>query len=245
MTAADPARKLATTLKRLRTSYGALEREEWLAPFEPIEDPLVMQLLFSFLAWEAGTSKAAHAMKKLLSSVVDINELRVCLPDETAGMLGERYPRAVERCVRMRTALNELYKREHAVTLKTVADMPKRDARSYLGSLEGMPGYVTGRMILLALGGHAFPLDERMRDVLTAEGCIPPVLPMDEAAAWLERQFRAGEAAPAYLLIEAWLNDDGGKRDGGKAGGRGTRRRATASPRPPREPRKRTPRPQA
>lgn len=242
MTAADPTRKLTSTLKRLRTAYGALEREEWLAPLEPVEDPMVMQLLFSFLAWEAGTARAAHAIKKLLSSVVDINELRVCLPDETAGMLGERYPRAVERCVRLRTALNELYKREHAVTLKTVADLPKRDARTYLGSLEGMPGYVTGRMLLLALGGHAFPLDERMREALAGEGCLPGDLSMDEASAWLERQFRAGEAAPAYLLIEAWLNDDGGKRESAKAGSsRSARRRTSTSARPTR---KRTHRPQ-
>ena len=133
--------------------------------------------------------------------------MRVCLADELAGMIGERYPKAVERCARLRSALNELYRREHAVTLARAAGLGKREAREYLDSLEGMPPFVSARVALLALGGHAFPLDERIHQVLLEEGAVPADLRLPDAAGWLERQLRAGEALPAYLTLETWLND--------------------------------------
>ncbi len=133
--------------------------------------------------------------------------MRVALVDELAGMIGERYPRAVERAARLRSALNDLYKREHGVCLTRVAEMPKRDARVYLESLEGTPSFVSARMLLLSLNGHAFPLDDRMHKALSEEGAVPQDLGLADASGWLERQFRAGEAAEAYLLLEAWMND--------------------------------------
>jgi hypothetical protein len=139
--------------------------------------------------------------------MVDYNEMRVALVDELAGVLGERYPRAMERSARLRSSLNDLYKREHAVTLERVAGMPKRDARTFLESLEGMPPFVAARMILLSMGGHAFPLDERTHKALQEEGAVPADLMLADAAGWLERQFRAGEATEPYLLIEEWMND--------------------------------------
>ena len=207
MTAPDPARKLASLLRRLRADYGPTERETWAEDQAPGGDPLIAQLIFSFLAWEASTHKAAAALKRIMAAVVDYNELRVCLPDELARVMGERYPRAVERASRLRASLNDLYRREHCVTLAPLAAMAKRDARGYLASLEGMPRFVADRVTLLAFEGHVFPIDERIAAGLLEEEALAGELGLDEASSWLERQFRAGEAAPAYLLLEAWMND--------------------------------------
>ena len=192
-------------MKRLRATYGETLTDPALAECPKTADPLLWQFIFSFLAWEASTSKAASATKRLHTAVVDYNELRVCLNEELVGMIGDRYPKGLERVTRLRSALNDLYRREHAVTLAKLPDMPKRDARAHLDSLEGTPPFVSARMLLLSLGGHAFPFDQRIHQALLAEEAAPP--DFDEAAAWLERQFRVGEAAPAYTLIEAWMND--------------------------------------
>jgi hypothetical protein len=213
VSAPDPSKKLAALIRRLRADAQPPAPDHPETP----EEAEVQQLLLSFLAWEAGPARASAALKKLLANLVDVNELRVCLPDEIAKLIGERYPRCLERCVRMRSALADVYRREHAVTLKHLAQMPVRDARAYLASLEGAPNYVTCRLVLLSFGGHAFPLDERMRDALAAQGALPPGMTVDDASAWLERQFRAGEAAPAYLAVEAWLADQASQ---------GTKRRA-------------------
>ncbi len=207
MTAPDPAKKLASLLRRLRTSHGPQTPDTFEAEKAHGHDPQVLHLLAAFLTWEAGASRAAAALKRLLSAVVDYNELRVCLPDELAHIMGERYPRAVERAARIRSALNDLYRREHAVTLAPLENMPKRDTRMFLMSLEGLPPFVAARVVLLCFGGHAFPLDERMHAALIDEEAVPPDLKLEDAGSWLERQFRAGEIAPDYLLLEAWLAD--------------------------------------
>jgi hypothetical protein len=201
----DPSKKLNALMKKLRGTYGEAVIDPGHEGCPESADGLLWHLVFSFLAWEASTARAVVANKRLHGCVVDYNELRVCLSDELVRMVGDRYPRALERVTRLRSTLNDLYRREHAVTLKSLPDMPKREARQRLDSLEGLPPFVSARMLLLSLGGHAFPLDHRIHQALLSEDAAPENF--DEAAAWLERQFRVGEAAPAYTLIEAWMND--------------------------------------
>jgi hypothetical protein len=207
LTAADPAKKLASLIKKLRTDYGDACTDSGCEGCPEGADPLAWQLVFAFLAWEAGTQRAGAANKRLHAAVVDYNEMRVCLADELMHLIGDRYPRGQERVQRLRSSLNELYRREHSVTLQRLVDLPKRDARAYLDSLEGMPPYVSARMALLAFGGHAFPVDERIYLTLLEEAAAPEDLTVEDASAWLERQFRAGEVLEPYLLLEAWLND--------------------------------------
>jgi hypothetical protein len=201
---ADPTKKLQSLIKKLRAEYPEVRDPGLDRPDG--QDALVWQLIFSFMCWEASTSKACQATKKLHAGVIDYNEMRVCLADELVGLIGERYPRGSERVQRLRSALNDLYRREHAVTLQTLSTMPKREARAYLDSIEGMPGFVAARMMLLCFGGHAFPLDERLYLTLLEEQAAPEG-EFEEVGGWLERAFHAGEAAEPYLLLEAWLND--------------------------------------
>lgn len=212
MTAADPARKLAQLLKKLKPKADGEPEAARPAPSPPEwADPLVDELIFSFLSWDAGLAPARNAIRKLHEAVVDYNELRVFLPDELAQHIGARYPRAAERAQRLRASLADLYKREHAVTLRHLADAPKRDARLYLESLEGMPHYVAARVILIGLGGHAIPVDERILDILVAESITDENSTPEAASAWLERHVRAADALSTYLLLQA-LADEGRPR---------------------------------
>jgi endonuclease-3 len=207
VTSADPSKKLSALLQRIRPPQGEAPGDPALEGCGEGGDQALWQLVFSFLAWESTLSRATLAGKRIHAAVVDYNEMRVCLPDELASIIGDRYPRALERVSRLRSTLNDLYKREHAVTLAPVASMGKREARAYLESLEGMTPYVAARLVQLSLGGHAFPLDERLRQALLEAGAVPQDLPLVDAGGWLERQFRAGEATEPYLLLEQWMND--------------------------------------
>jgi hypothetical protein len=203
----DPAKKLAALIRKLRAGRAEPPSDTAMEGCPAASDRLLWQLVFSFLAWESSCVKASLAIRRLHTAVVDYNEMRVALADELAGMIGDRYPRVMERSARLRSALNDLYKREHAVCLERISGMAKRDARIYLESLEGTPPFVAARLLLLSLGGHAFPLDTRLQKALLEEGAVPPDLALTDASGWLERQFRAGEAAEAYLLLEEWMND--------------------------------------
>jgi len=187
-------------------------REEpvFATPAAAEEDPLVQELVFSFLLWDASTTQARNLMKRLCETFVDLNELRVCLADELAEVFGDRYPRAWERAQRLRATLHDLYKREHGMRLSHLAQSGKRDTRGYLDSLDGIPAFVAARMFLLGFGGHAIPCDSRLVELLADEGAIDKDMtdPAD-AGSWLERQIRAADAQEAGLLLQAWSDEKG------------------------------------
>lgn len=204
----DHAAKLQTLVKRLAKKVPQTEDQPscrfCCGPEEAMTDPICDELIWSFLVWEAGEKRAAAIAAKLCESFVDLNEFRICLTSELVSFFGQTYPKAAERADRMRTALNDIFKREHEVSLKSLASLNKRDAKAYLDSIEGIPPYVASRTFLIGLGGHAFPLDNRLLMLMTAEQAIGEDETVASGAAWLERQFRSGEAAPALAALEIW-----------------------------------------
>lgn len=209
MSAADHSKDLSTLLKKLRDQHGealAAQIEPCPSPIDPAE-PLLGQFLKAFFLWESTSIKAAAAIKKLESAVVDFNELRHCLPDEIAKIVGERYPRIAERSLRLRTALNRIYLLEHAVTLEHLNTLGKREAREYLDALEGVPPFVSSRVCLLALSGHAAPVDSRIHRRLVEAKVITEAVSIHEAGSLLERKTRAGELPEAYMLLQAWADE--------------------------------------
>lgn len=170
----------------------------------PFGDPVLETLLEAFLVWEAGHKRAATAPAKIAAHCVDANELRICLTAEIVAALGSSYPKAAERADRIRATLNDIFQREHDVSLASLAEAGKREARQYLDSLDGIPPYVAARTALLALDCHAFPADTRLTKLLHAEGCLPDAEQPEAAAGWIERQLRAGEARDMFLALEHW-----------------------------------------
>lgn len=201
----DHGANLQALLARLSKTPVALAPRPVLetAPGESMTDAVCQELVFAYLVWEAGEKRARAVAAKLCETFVDLNEMRVCLPSELAAFFGQTYPRAAERAERMRASLNDIYDRQHAVTLVALVSMNKREARAYLESIEGIPPYVAARTLLLGLGGHAFPLDERLARVLMNENALADAGDLSAASAWLERQVRSGEAAGALAALEA------------------------------------------
>lgn len=184
-----------------------LPEEGEAARIEPVAhlDPVINELVYSLLLWEASPASARDAHHRMVGAFVDLNELRICMPDELIALLGSRYPRAEERAIRLKMALNDIFRLEHGMSLARLQDIPKRDARQFLSELPSVPGFVASRVCLIALGAHAFPVDERLRGTLIGEGACDAEHNTDQCAVWLERQLRAGEACVAYLKLEHWL----------------------------------------
>ncbi len=202
MNAAIQAKKLDALIKRLGTEHPeAPGASATPAPPEG-NDPLVHELVYAFLLWEAGPQLAGEALAAIHQEFVDYNEARIVMSDELGELIGKRYPLAPERCQRLGIALNTIFKREHALSLAALGEMSKRDSRAYLDSIEGMTPFVAARVTLLGLGAHAFPVDARLVRVLAGAGACADDEAADTVASRLERHFRAGQAAPAYLLLE-------------------------------------------
>lgn len=209
MTAADPSKKFSTLLKKLRSKYDPASPMPLASEPGDGSDPLVQELVFSLLLWEASSTQARNGMKRLRENLCDSNELRVCMPDDIAAMLGEKYPLAHERSLRLRSSLNDVFHRTHALSLQHVALMPKREARAYLESLEGLPVFASHRVALLHGLAHALPMDERLRDLLADESVTEPETPTEQLASWLEKHIPAEDALSTYAVLQAWSDDQG------------------------------------
>jgi endonuclease III len=234
VTTGDPSKKLAALLRRLRTAFGevSVESAGTIPPAPPWTEAALDELILSFLMWESTASKARAAMKRVRECVVDYNELRVCLAHELVEFMGERYPRATERAERMHAAFTDLYRREHGMTLARLGEAPKRDALGYLASLEGVPHYVAARVLLVSLGGHAVPVDDRLRALLVEEGVVEQGTTPEQASSWLEHHVRAADAGATHALLQAWSDEGQPRKDrkGEKAGGKSRARRQKSQP---------------
>lgn len=217
--AADHATALKRLLKKIAPRKAAAPSD---APPEPLK-----VLVESFLLWESTSEKAAAAYKRLMDHCVDFNDLRVCMPHETVNLLGARYPRREERCNRLRAALNDIYRREHAVNLSRLVEMGKRDARKYIDSLEGMSPYIATRVTLLCYDVHGIPVDDQLRDALVAAGVAEPGMDSNELSSWLSRHVKAGDGAIVHAALQQWMERAAGRR-GGDAKLRKTARRSSA-----------------
>ncbi len=208
MSAADTSKELASLLKTLRGEYAeALTAPAApCVPFDPAE-PMLGCFLKSFMLWESTTAKAMQAIKRIESSLVDFNELRTCMPDEIVGIIGERYPRAAERALRMRTALNVIYSREHRVTLEPIVGMDRTQVREHFDRLDGVPMFVAARVSLCALAHHTAPVDSRIHRRLIEAKVVSADSTPESAALLLEKKSRPGELLETYTLLQAWADD--------------------------------------
>lgn len=190
-------------LKKLRAAHA--EPADACAGTRPIdpEDPLLCRFVFAFLLWEATLAHAQRAMQRIAEYVVDFNEFRVCLPDELARLIGREDPMSLQRAARIRAALQDLYRRHHAVSLTQLAAMPKRHARAYIESIDGVPPFVSSRLLLLHHDTHVAPMDSRIHRVLVDAALIDPEMPQPAAATWVERQVKAGSLVETYNLLQA------------------------------------------
>ena len=188
-------KKFSTLYRKLRSKYK---------PEEPPERDPVTQLVVSFLQWESTRRSAERAFTGIMAEMVDINELRVSHEREIIAIIGDSYPLAEERIARMRESLNEIYLREHAVAMQSIAAKGKKDQRAYLETLPGIPVYVISSVMLLAYGGHALPVDSKLVNLLAEEGVAFEDYDAVTTESLLLRQIKAGDGYDAHLILQAW-----------------------------------------
>jgi endonuclease III len=218
--ARQSARNFSSLLKKLGKPREPMPLEN--------ADPVTV-LVMSFLMWDATTSRAATALKRLRDRVVDYNDLRVSMPHELVDWIGPRYPQALERCQRMRAALRHVYDREHAVNLDRLRDMGRREVRTYLRSLDGIAPYVADRVTLLCFDTHCVPVDARLHRCLVKAGVGDEDTDVAEMASWLARQVKASDALVTHRALQAWSDKAGSASARTAAAGTATRTKKSAA----------------
>ncbi|MBS0196142.1 MAG: hypothetical protein JSR77_05235 [Planctomycetes bacterium] len=171
----------------------------------PIADVLVR----ATLTWEATTHQAEMAHHRLSGAFIDLNDLRVSMPEDIVAVLGERYPLAEERALRLRAMLNDVFAREYSPCLDRLRSVAMREAREYLRTLEGCPEYAASFVVLHGLGGHAIPVDERLAMLLMKEGVLAGDSGPQALSKWLEHHVHADQGAEVHAALQQWSDRDG------------------------------------
>lgn len=205
VTAVQP-RPFASLMKKLRAKYDA-------EPYQP-RDPLT-QLVLGFLQWDATRKQAEAALGRIQAAVVDHNELRVSHHGEIVAMIGPAYPRGEERIARLREVLQEIYIREHAMSLEGPAAKGRKELRAYVESLPGITPYVAAYLLLTGFHVPAIPVDDKLSASLVAEGVADEQSDPAHVAVALDKLVKADDALDTHLLLQAWSDD----RKAGKSTG--------------------------
>jgi hypothetical protein len=166
------------------------------------QEPLIA-LVRGAMSFDVSDHRAADAIKAIEKEFVDLNELRVATDLEIQEMLGQRYPE-IERRVRMITgSLNNIFEREHTLSLNRLKEISRRDARQFLRELPEVHPFVEAYVMMMALDGNAFPLDETMLEYLKEEEIFEEDASLEDAQRFIEHHIKAEELYPFYASLRA------------------------------------------
>jgi len=196
------AEELKSLLKRLVKDHKPEARQP--------QDPL-KALVRAAMSFDVPDARADEAMKHIEREFVDLNELRVATDLEIQELLGTRYP-AIERRVAMITqSLNDIFEREHTLSLDRLKTVSKRDSRQFLRELPDIHPFVEAYVMLFAFDGHAFPIDDEVAGYLKEQGIVEDGASLDEAQRFVEYHLKAEECYDFFVASRRVVSDDGSR----------------------------------
>ncbi|MHC4832579.1 MAG: tetratricopeptide repeat protein, partial [Planctomycetota bacterium] len=172
---------------------------------ESAGDPVAL-FVHSILAWEAPLATADAAFEKLSKQLVDWNDLRVCLVDETMEIVGPRYPNAFRRLLLLRTSLTAIYKKHHEVDLRHLGSSGKREARAYMEALPEVPSFVAHRTLLVGFRHNVMPMDARLLVKLQQAGVVDPEASESAVATWIAKELPNDALVEAHFALHAFAD---------------------------------------
>ena len=198
------AESLKSLLKKLSKEHDADERQA--------QEPL-KALVRGAMSYDVPDARAEEAMKAIEKEFVDLNELRVATDLEIQELLGTRYPDIERRVAMITGSLNNIFEREHTLSLDRLKTISKRDARQFVRELPDVHPFVEAYVMLFGFDGHAFPVDDQTVAMLKDAGVIEDQTPADEAQRFVEHHLKAEECYDLYSVSrKAFAEGDGKKK---------------------------------
>jgi endonuclease III len=185
---------LRALMKRLVKEYKPEDRE----PQEPLK-----ALVRGAMSFDVPDSRASDAMRAIETEFVDLNELRVATDLEIQELLGVKYPEIQRRVEMITRSLNNIFEREHTLSLDRLKTVSKRDARQFLRELPDIHPFVEAYVMLYGFDGHSFPIDDEMLGFFRDQGIVEDATPLDEAQRFVEHHLKAEECHDLFASLRA------------------------------------------
>jgi endonuclease III len=190
------ATKHADTLRSLCRQLVKEYKPEPLVAQEPLQ-----ALVRGAMSYGVSDAKAGEAMKAIQKEFVDLNELRVATDLEIQELLGVRYPDIERRVAMITQALNNIFEREHTLSLERLKTVSRRDARQFLRELPDIHPFVEAYVMLHAFEGAAFPIDSEILAYLKEEDVLEEPATLDDAQKFVEHNLKAEELYNFYTAV--------------------------------------------
>lgn len=195
--------------EELRSLYRKLLKEHKPEPREPM-DPL-KALVRGAMSFDVSDERANQAMKAIDKEFVDLNELRVATDLEIQELLGQRYPSIEKRVAMITQSLNNIFEREHTLSLDRLNTISKRDARKFLSELPDVHPFVEAYVMLYGFDGHAVPLDDQMLEYLRGEEILDEQTNLHDAQRFVEHHIKHEESHSFFVAFRAAAAEEGGR----------------------------------
>jgi endonuclease III len=168
-------------------------------------------LVRAAMSFDMPDAKADEAMRHIEREFVDLNELRVATDLEIQELLGVRYP-AIERRVEMITrSLNNIFEREHTLSLDRLKTVSKRDARQFLRELPEIHPFVEAYVMLFAFDGHAFPIDDEILAYFKEQEVVEDESNLEESQRFVEYHMSAEQCHDLFVAVRKVVSDESGR----------------------------------
>jgi endonuclease III len=193
--------------EELRSLYRKLLKEHKPEPREPM-DPL-KALVRGAMSFDVSDDRADQAMRAIDKEFVDLNELRVATDLEIQELLGQRFPNIEKRVAMITQSLNNIFEREHTLSLDRLKTISKRDARAFLRELPDVHPFVEAYVMLYGFDGHAIPLDDQMLEYLRGEEIIDEQTNLEESQRFIEHHIKHEESHGFFVSFRAAAQEGG------------------------------------
>jgi endonuclease III len=200
------ATKHAETLKSVLKKLLKEHKPEPKVAQEPLK-----ALVRGAMSYDMPDGRAEEAMRAIDKEFVDLNELRVATDLEIHELLGVRYPDIERRVAMITGSLNNIFEREHTLSLDRLKTISKRDARQFLRELPDIHPFVEAYVMLFGFDGHAFPADQQTIEMLRDAGVIEDETTPDETQRFVEHHLKLEECYDLYAATRKAFADGDGK----------------------------------
>lgn len=150
----------------------ALEQRYGRKPKPPNWD-YIETLLFYLIYHSSNITAARRAFKALKEEYVDLNEVRVSTLGEIRVTLNSAGANP-EAAYQIRSLLKQIYLRENAITLQSLAEAGPEEIKSYFSRMEHLPQHATDYLLLIRCAQHILPVDSQVARMAARVGLIAP-----------------------------------------------------------------------
>jgi len=191
--ASEIARRVRRLVNQAKAGASAVEKVD--PPTDDVTDHVLLAVLMRY----AADSAAAPALRRLRERTVDLNELRVTPVAELIDLLGPAFPQSKVAAESVARVLGAIFNRCHHLDLGFLHKMGRREARTYLETLDGMDPFAAAVVVLRALKHHAVPVDERVLAWFREEGAVPAEAAQSDVQGLLERIVGPAQADAVFV----------------------------------------------